>query len=189
MIHDPATDTLPPLEFIAAIEENSDLLNDAAGDLEVDAPLAERLLALDLPGRAKPILQKLVQQTQSPIAKARYGATLATLDAVIRFAPRGHIILVDESDIALALAGSFDFTVERGARVSIHPLTPTRFAGSDGLKYPLDGLLLAPGVRTGTSNEASAETFSVTQAAGDSGIWLLLLERRWLKDLISRLAR
>jgi hypothetical protein len=72
---------LPPLEFIAAIEENSDLLNDAAGDLEVDAPLAERLLALDLPGRAKPILQKLVQQTQSPIAKARYGATLATLDA------------------------------------------------------------------------------------------------------------
>ena len=93
------------------------------------------------------------------------------------------------SDLAVALAGSFEMTVERGARVSIHPLTPTHFARSDGLKYPLDGLFLAPGVRTGTSNEASAESFSVTQAPGDQGVWLLLLERRWLNALVSRLAR
>lgn len=80
MIHDPATDKLPSLEFIAAIEENADLLSDG-GDHAVDAPLAEHLLALDLPERAKPVLEKLVKQAKSAVAKARYGASLATLDA------------------------------------------------------------------------------------------------------------
>jgi hypothetical protein len=81
MIHDPATEKLPPLSFIAAVEENADLLNDIGGDQGVDAPLAERLLALDLPSRAKPVLEKLVKQAKSAVAKARYGASLATLDA------------------------------------------------------------------------------------------------------------
>lgn len=80
MIHDPATNKLPPLEFIAAVEENADLLSDG-GDHGVDAPLAEHLLALDLPERAKPVLAKLVKQAKSAVAMARYGATLATLDA------------------------------------------------------------------------------------------------------------
>ena len=80
MIHDPATENLPPLEFIAAVEENADLLSDG-GDQAVDARLADRLLALDLPDRAKPVLAKLVKQAKSAIGKARYGVTLATLDA------------------------------------------------------------------------------------------------------------
>jgi hypothetical protein len=80
MIHDPATDKLPPLEFIAAVEENADLLSDV-GNQAVDAQLAERLLALDLPDRAKPVLAKLVKQAKSAVTKARYGLTLATLDA------------------------------------------------------------------------------------------------------------
>ena len=80
MIHDPATEKLPPLEFIAAVEENADLLSDSSNQ-GVDAPLAERLLALDLPDRAKPVLTKLVKQAQSAVAKARYGVTLATLEA------------------------------------------------------------------------------------------------------------
>jgi thiamine pyrophosphokinase len=139
--------------------------------------------------------EKVLYSTAAPVTVAlgmtgkRLDHTLAALDATIRFAPERKIILVDESDLAVALAGSFEMTVERGARVSIHPLTPTHFARSDGLKYPLDGLFLAPGVRTGTSNEASAESFSVTQAPGDQGVWLLLLERRWLNALVSRLAR
>ena len=80
MIHDPATEKLPPLEFIAVAEDNADLLSDS-GNQAVDAPLADRLLALDLPDRAKPVLAKLVKQAKSAVAKARYGVTLATLDA------------------------------------------------------------------------------------------------------------
>lgn len=117
----------------------------------------------------------------------RFDHTLAALDAVARYAAKRKIVLVDESDIALGLAGPFGFTVETGARVSVHPLTPTLFARSAGLKYPLDGLELAPGVRTGTSNEASAAGFSIVPEGDDGGVYLLILEKRWLETLIAGL--
>jgi len=137
--------------------------------------------------------EKALYSTSAPVTVGlgmtgkRFDHTLAALDAVTRFAPQRKIILVDEFDIALALAGPFDFAVEAGARVSVHPLTPTRFAMSSGLKYPLDGLLLAPGIRTGTSNEASEAEFNIVPEDGDKGVWLLILERRWLTSLVDRL--
>jgi|GEM_PF-269536 len=133
--------------------------------------------------------EKVLYSTAAPVTVGlgmtgkRFDHTLAALDALARFAAGRRIILVDESDIALALAGPFEFTVEPGARVSVHPLTPTRFAGSTGLVYPLDGLLLAPGIRTGTSNAADAASFSI-EPDGD-GVYLLILERRWLDSLIA----
>jgi thiamine pyrophosphokinase len=118
----------------------------------------------------------------------RLDHTLAALDAVTRHAARRKIILVDESDVALALAGPFGLAVAPGARVSVHPLTPTRFVRSSGLKYPLDGLLLAPGVRTGTSNEASTAAFTIEPEAGDDGVYLLILGREWLDGLVAGLS-
>jgi len=137
--------------------------------------------------------EKALYSTSAPVTVGlgmtgkRFDHTLAALDAVTRYTAKRKVILVDEFDIALALTGGFAFTVEPGARVSVHPLTPTRFARSQGLKYPLDGLLLAPGIRTGTSNEASAATFSIEAEAGDAGVYLLILERRWLGALIDTL--
>lgn len=117
----------------------------------------------------------------------RFDHGLAALDAVARRGRNRAIILVDEVDIALGLDHAFGFAVPPGTRVSIHPLTPTRFTRSTGLKYPLDGLLLAPGVRTGTSNEASAPVFSIEPQAGDNGVFLLILERKWLGPLVDKL--
>lgn len=137
--------------------------------------------------------EKVLYSTSAPVTIAlgvtgkRFDHTLAALDAVARYAPSRRIILVDECDIALPLAGRFDFSVEPGARVSVHPLTPTRFARSQGLRYPLDGLLLAPGVRTGTSNEATGTRIAIAPQDGDAGVWLLILERRWLDPLIEHL--
>lgn len=137
--------------------------------------------------------EKALYSTTAPVTIGlgmtgrRFDHSLAALDALARHAPRRPIILVDESDVALGLAGPFDFTVEPGTRVSVHPLTATHFAASSGLKYPLDGLTLAPGVRTGTSNEASAAHFSIAPKPGDTGVYLLILERRWLDTLIDRL--
>jgi thiamine pyrophosphokinase len=139
--------------------------------------------------------EKALYSTSAPVTVAlgmtgkRFDHTLAALDAVTRYAARRRIVLVDECDVALALTGPFSFAVEPSARVSVHPLTPTRFARSTGLKYPLDGLLLAPGIRTGTSNEASAPTFTIEPATGDAGVYLLILERRWLAELIAALLR
>jgi thiamine pyrophosphokinase len=136
--------------------------------------------------------EKALYSTAAPVTiglgmtGCRLDHTLAALDAVARHAARRAIILVDEADLALGLAGPFGFRVEPGARVSVHPLTETSFAGSQGLRYPLDGLTLAPGVRTGTSNEASAAAITIEPEAGDAGVFLLILEKRWLGALMAQ---
>lgn len=139
--------------------------------------------------------EKALYSTAAPVTIGlgmmgkRFDHSLAALDAVARQGRRRAIILVDEIDIALGLDHAFDFAVPPGTRISIHPLTATRFAHSSGLKYPLDGLLLAPGTRTGTSNEADAARFSIEPEAGDPGVFLLILERKWLEPLVARLLR
>lgn len=114
----------------------------------------------------------------------RFDHTLAALDAVTRHADR-NLILVDEEDLALALEGPISFTVARGERVSVHPLAPVTFAASTGLQYPLDGLTLAPGIRTGTSNAAAGGPFTISPAG--PAPWLLILQRGHLMTLIDQL--
>jgi hypothetical protein len=81
MIRDQDARPTPPIEFVAMLEENTDLVRDSSDNEAVEQPLADRLLALDLPGRAKPVFDKLMNQAKSPVAKARFGASLATLDS------------------------------------------------------------------------------------------------------------
>lgn len=113
----------------------------------------------------------------------RFDHTLAALDAVARYATDRVIILADEDDVAMALSGSFSFDVEAGDRVSVHPLLPISFRRSIGLKYPLDKLKLAPGVRTGTSNEAELGPFRIDPEPRSKAPWLLILDRKYLFGL------
>jgi thiamine pyrophosphokinase len=130
--------------------------------------------------------EKTLYSTQAPVTVAlgmtgkRFDHTLAALDAVTRYARERVIILVDEADIAVALTGSFAFEVADGERVSVHPLQPIRFRRSIGLKYPLDGLRLAPGERTGTSNEATDGVFKIEPEPRSKAPWLLILDRKYL---------
>ena len=116
----------------------------------------------------------------------RLDHTLAALDSLTRHAPHRNIILVDEEDAALALTGPFDFEVGEGERVSIYPLAPVRFKRSFGLKYPLDGLKLAPGERIGTSNEATSGLFRI-EPDGSRAPWLLIVRRGHLLRLVAAL--
>jgi thiamine pyrophosphokinase len=109
----------------------------------------------------------------------RFDHTLAALDAVTKHASHRTIILVDESDLALALTGPFSFEVTPRDRVSVHPLLPIRFKRSIGLKYPLDGIKLAAGERTGTSNEAIEGAFRI-EPETKLRPWLLILDRKYL---------
>jgi thiamine pyrophosphokinase len=137
--------------------------------------------------------EKVLYSTRAPVTVAlgmtggRFDHTLAALDAVARHAAERRIVLVDEEDIALGLVGPIRFTIDPGARVSVHPLAPVSFARSEGLDYPLDGLLLAPGVRTGTSNSTSGGTFSITPVPGNRAPYLLILPRVFLAGLVSLL--
>jgi hypothetical protein len=63
----------------ALVDENADLLPvGPAGDV-LQARLADRLLALDLPKRADPVLQKLMLAAPSDVSRAGFGARLAAL--------------------------------------------------------------------------------------------------------------
>jgi thiamine pyrophosphokinase len=129
--------------------------------------------------------EKALYCTKAPVTIAlgmtgkRFDHTLAALDAVTKHAKDRVIILVDESDLAMALTGPFSFEVDPRERVSVHPLLPTRFKRSVGLKYPLDGLRLAAGERTGTSNEATTGPFKI-EPESRARPWLLILDRKYL---------
>lgn len=134
--------------------------------------------------------EKALYSTRAPVTVAvgmtgkRLDHTLDAFHAMTRHAARRKIILVDEHDLALGLTEDFSFTVGCGERVSIYPLAPVTFWRSEGLKYPLDAVKLAPGVRTGTSNEALTGSFRIVPEEGIHAPWLLILERKYLMALI-----
>jgi thiamine pyrophosphokinase len=118
----------------------------------------------------------------------RFDHTLAALDAVAKYGRDRCIILVDETDLVLAVSGPFEFEVEEGARVSLHPMAPVRFRRSEGLRYALDGLTLAPGGRGGASNEALNGAFRIEPDRGETALWLLILALKYLPRLLDKLA-
>ncbi|HEY2620633.1 MAG TPA: hypothetical protein VGI78_25055 [Acetobacteraceae bacterium] len=74
-----AADSLAPLELVAVVEENADLLPSGADGEALQARLADRLVTLDLPKRAGPVLEKLTQGANSGVARAGFGERLAAL--------------------------------------------------------------------------------------------------------------
>ncbi|HTZ69915.1 MAG TPA: hypothetical protein VMB71_04615 [Acetobacteraceae bacterium] len=74
-----AAERLAPLDLVALVEENEDLLAEKGASETLAPVLVDKLMALDLPDRADPILTKLAAVTQSPAAKAALGARLAAL--------------------------------------------------------------------------------------------------------------
>ena len=137
--------------------------------------------------------EKVLYSTRAPVTVAlgmtggRLDHTLSPLDVAGRYAAERFIIIVDTEDLALALSGPFGHEVEAGERVSVHPLGPIRFRRSTGLKYALNGLLLAPVGKGGTSNSAIKGAFTIVPEDGETAPWLLLLPRRYLMGLIERL--
>ena len=79
MLYGDAIDSLEPLELVALVDENADLFKTMPDNPELTARLADRLLALDLPSRAAPLLEKLVSTAPSPVDRAAFGARLAEL--------------------------------------------------------------------------------------------------------------
>lgn len=130
--------------------------------------------------------EKCLYSTRAPVTVAigmtggRFDHTLAALHAVARHAASRRIILLDEHDLALGVAGSVRFTVKAGERVSIYPLGRTEFSGSSGLLYPLRGLVMEQGGVIGTSNTATAEDVRIEVAGGAQSPWLLILDRGML---------
>jgi hypothetical protein len=70
---------LSPIEAVAVLQQNPDLIPTGGGTRIVNL-LAERLDALDLPGAAAPMLSRLIRSVPPGTAQAQLGATLAQVD-------------------------------------------------------------------------------------------------------------
>jgi hypothetical protein len=79
MLKDPRFDKASPLRFVSLLDANADLLPKGRAGEAIAAKLADRLLALDLPDQAAPVLEKLMRAAPTGAARASFGARLATL--------------------------------------------------------------------------------------------------------------
>ncbi|WP_332712529.1 thiamine diphosphokinase [Pelagibacterium mangrovi] len=149
----------------------------------------ERTQIVALPEQETTDFEKCLYSTEAPVTVAlgmtggRFDHTLAALHAVARYAGERRIILVDGHDLAIGVAGSISLDVGAGERVSIYPLGRTRFARSQGLFYPLDGLDMAQGKAIGTSNLATEDRI-VIEAESEQDPWLLILDRNLLDGVL-----
>ena len=80
MLSGSAFSNLSPIEAVAVLQQNQDLIPAGNTGSQIIALLAQRLDALDLPGAAAPVLSHLIQTIPQGPAQARLGATLAQVD-------------------------------------------------------------------------------------------------------------
>lgn len=71
-------ETLNPLEVVTIAGDFADCIPEQDGE-RLAALLAEKLVALDLPSRAIPVLQRLIDKAGSPATKAEFALRLAKL--------------------------------------------------------------------------------------------------------------
>jgi len=79
LLRDDAGATLSPLDLVTLVEENTDLLPEGPAGEALIAHFADQLSALDLPGQAEPVFNKLMLNAPTPTARAEFGARLAAL--------------------------------------------------------------------------------------------------------------
>ena len=116
---------VPPLDLVALAEENADLIPGGVAGQALAARLADRLVALDLPRRAIPVLERLASQSPAPPVRAAFGDRLATLRLAQNDAPGALSALAASAtaDLPPELADSRVLTF---ARASIAAGQPAR---------------------------------------------------------------
>lgn len=155
---------------------------------------ADRTRLIEIGEQETTDFEKCLYATKSDVVVAlgmtgrRLDHTLAALECAGRYADSRRIIFVDSHDLALVCRDHFEFTLDARDRLSIHPLGRVTFLDSSGLKYPLDGLVLAPGERSGTSNRVSDGRISIRVAEGAQAPFLVMMAKRYLEPLLASLS-
>lgn len=72
--------SINPLEVVSVAGDFSDVVPDGPDGDKLAGLLAEKLMALDLPQRAIPVLKSLFSKRQSPTAQAEFGFRLAQME-------------------------------------------------------------------------------------------------------------
>ena len=110
--------------------------------LEDRAGWEERTRVIHIPEQITTDFQKALYSTTAPVTLAlgmtgkRLDHTLAALGALLEVAPYRRVILVDETDVALAVSGPFAFDAATQERISVHPRVPITVARTAGRSRP-----------------------------------------------------
>lgn len=102
---------------------------------------------------------KALRMTRAPFVLAvgfvgaRADHELAAYNTLIRRPER--VLILGPEDVVFHMPRDFEIAMTPGERFSLFPLAPLR-GESEGLEWPIDGLDLAPGGRTSTSNRVAA---------------------------------
>jgi len=116
------------------------------------------------------------------VTGAREDHTLGVFSSLVRFR-KFPVIVLSDCDVIFTCPQSLRLTVPVGTRCSLFPMAAVT-AQSQGLKWPLDGIDLAPWGRNAVSNETSLAEVTVNP----SGPGLLcILPRRFLKNALHAL--
>jgi thiamine pyrophosphokinase len=107
---------------------------------------------------------------------------LAAFNALVRAGGR-PVVLVGAGDIAVHVPGCLACDLPSGLRVSLFPMATVR-GRSEGLAWPIDGLVFAPDGRIGTSNRVCG---GPVRLAFDGPGMLLILPLAGLDALLAGL--
>ena len=155
---------------------------DSAGALPVDLP------QLSLAGQDDTDFEKCLARVHAPLIvglgflEGRLDHTLAAMHALTALSHDRPVMLVGDTDLMLRLRGDIAFEAEPRDRVSVWPLGVQAFQSSTGLKWPLDGLQMAPGRLIGTSNLAAGGTVRINAGPGDG--YAVIMPREAAQSLI-----
>jgi hypothetical protein len=132
LIHGLNSGHIAPLDVVAVAEECADLLAESGGDAKLAPVLADKLIALDLPERAEPVLQHILDHTSDPAAKAEVGLKLAQLRLDLR-GTKAALDTLDASeapDLPAPLAGDRLFARARAVAAGGDTEGALKFLGS-----------------------------------------------------------
>ncbi len=146
-----------------------------------------------LPEQDTTDFEKCLYATDAPLylgfglTGKRFDHSLATLHILTKYAGHKQVIIIDETDIIIAITGPFAAELQPGERVSVYPLEPVLMARSVNLKYPLDGLRLSQGQAVGTSNQATGRSVEIFPEENNTASYCVILPKANLEAMIERL--
>lgn len=127
---------------------------------------------------------KALRNIEAPLVLAvgflggRMDHQLSALNVLVRH-PQRPCILIGPQEIIFHAPPSLDLTLSHGDTVSLFPMR-TVTGRSDGLAWPIDGLILAPDGRIGTSNRVDGDVRLQLDGPG----MMAILPRRALDEVM-----
>lgn len=104
----------------------------------------------------------------------RLDHSLAVLHSLARYVNSRRVLLLSDTDVSFVCRGDISLELPLSARLSVFPITPTRFVRSSGLSYPLDGLTLCAGEQIGCSNAVAEPQVQIEVETLQEGVYVVI---------------